>query len=529
MSSTQDFRPLLPRTYGAFFGRYRSLTHIQELAIRPVLEGRDTVIVAEAASGKTEAALAPVMERLLSLPPEERKGTVVALYVVPTKALVNDIELRMRGVLKALGVRLTGRTGDRPKRPAGDDVCLVTTPESLDSLLCRMPHLFHGARFVVVDEAHLVFGGYRGDHLACLVRRLSRWFCRVKPQFVAMSATLASPEELGKLLFGVDATVVASEQRRPLRLVDSSSVEDALHRARRMGLYKGMVFCNSRASVELTAREVRRVSKWPADRVVVHHASVSKREREDVERAFKRWKASIMVCTSTMELGVDVGDVDFVVLYGAPACLESFYQRVGRGCRRKQGLVAFCVPEFDFDNQRFGTIRKALSQGIWPFNPAPRDISVAVQQTFSMLYSRPAGVDVRDILDILTDLYDEGSVLEVLRHLIDEGLVHQRGPRLLASERVMDMGERGLLHSNIPDEPTLKVVDITTSRTMGEVALSGRSGVLALGGRTWKVVSREQGVIYASPIPDTLTGETAGFARHGAVGAFARFLPKGLR
>ena len=137
MGSTQErqaVKTALPRAFGPFLSRFPAPTAIQLAAIPPLAKGMDAVVVAPAASGKTEAVLAPLCERLL----DDRAGAPGIVYVVPTRALSNDLELRIAEPCGGLGLRVVVRTGDRPADIAGAEAdVLVTTPESLDSLLCR--------------------------------------------------------------------------------------------------------------------------------------------------------------------------------------------------------------------------------------------------------------------------------------------------------------------------------------------------------------------------------------------------------
>ena len=206
----------LPRTFHAFLGMFPRLTAIQAHAIPQVLTGEDCVLVAPAASGKTEAALAPLCERLLR---EPSPGGVRLLYVVPTRALANDTETRVRGPAGTLGLVATVRTGDRPVALAARRTdLLITTPESMDSMLCRQADVFKNVRAVVVDEAHQVDGTARGDQLRVLLRRLSAWHAKPRPQHVAMTATVADPEAMGVRLFGREVPVVRAGLDRPVQV-----------------------------------------------------------------------------------------------------------------------------------------------------------------------------------------------------------------------------------------------------------------------------------------------------------------------
>lgn len=542
-----EARTAMPRAFAAFLGAYPRITPIQAAAFPVLASGRDAVLVAPAASGKTEAALVPLCERLLHLP--SRAGAGI-LYVVPTRALANDIEVRCRGPAASLRLDLVIRTGDRPTAVADRDVgVLVTTPESFDSLLCRAPRLFSALGAAVVDEAHLMDGTYRGDQLRILFRRLLRGLKR-RPQLVAMSATIADPAAVGRRLFDADAVVVRAGADRPVRIDSAPDAPSAIRALRAAGVTKALVFCNSRRRVEEVSFAIAAAGIWPRERVMVHHASLPRREREDVERAFRRWEAGILVATTTLELGVDIGDVDAVVLVGAPETSAAFRQRVGRGCRRKAGMVAICVPEDDADREAFDGIRAALDGGDLPPMPYVPDLSVAVQQAFSTLFGAPRGLRRADLLALLAPLGTRGDLSGILDHLVSEGhLESASGDRLVASTAVMDMGERGRIHGNIPDGRTVKVVDSATGRVVGEVSAAGLGaragaaddGTLALGGRSWRVTGSSGGTGPGAfgRGADHIRVSSAGgvgapgvaplFARRAEVGAFHRYLPERLR
>ena len=193
---------------------------------------------------------------------------------------------------------------------------LITTPESFDSMLCRQPDVFENLQAVLIDEAHQIDGTARGDQLRILLRRLKGWHVKQRPQFIAMTATVAQPEEMGHRFFGKIPLVVKAGQDRPLTIDWAEDPLSASKAMRADGLTKAIFFCNSRRKAETVGLELARSSQWPKQRVMVHHGSLSRKEREDVEKAFKRFEAALLVSTNTMELGVDVGDVDAVALVG---------------------------------------------------------------------------------------------------------------------------------------------------------------------------------------------------------------------
>lgn len=516
----------LRRAFPAFLGRFPSLTEIQAHGMPKVFEGRDLVLMGPAASGKTEAVMAPLCERLLET---GEAGSLRILYCVPTRALANDTEVRISEPCGALGLKVMVRTGDRPKAPEKErpDV-LVTTPESFDSLLCRWPEGFRSLLALVVDEAHLLSHSPRGDQMGILVRRLLRFHVGRRPQMIAMSATIGDPKLLGFRLFGHEVMVVQAGAKRPIETVFANDIKEALFLLRAYDLSKALIFCNSRRDAEAVAKIAAAFGAWPPERVMVHHASLSRREREEVEQAFRYFRAGLMICTTTLEVGIDIGDVDAVVLYGPPPDVESFYQRVGRGCRRRQGMLAICVPMEAADVPIFEAIVQEVEAGLFSEMPWEPDLGVIVQQTFSLLYGRRQGLERQRVLEVLEPLAPPDVIEEVLEHLIEEGFV-EYGPmgRLIASEKVMEMGERGRIHSNISEDSPFEVRVLSTGRTLGQIGGKVECGsVFGLGGRHWRVVRVAKGVVFVEP---SSGNGSATFARHKERSPFCRYLPPKYR
>lgn len=517
----------LGSAFWAFLSRFPRLTTIQAEAMPKIFAGEGVVVIAPSASGKTEAALAPLCRRLeLS-----GKGGMI-LYVVPTRALANDLEVRAKGPCDTLGLRLVVRTGDRPKALRGKEPpeILVTTPESLDSLLCRWPEGFSNLFALVIDEAHLLYQTPRGDHMGILVRRLLRWHTKERPQMLALSATIGDPEGLSLRLFGERLTVVRAGTFRPITVIFANKLAEGLFNVRSSGLSKVLVFCNTRKDVEKTAAYIRNLQMWLPERVACHHASLSRREREDVEAAFRWWKDGVIVCTPTLEVGVDIGDVDAVVLFGAPENVEAFYQRVGRGCRRKSGMLAVCVPLNDMDRHKFMLLVEQIRNGTFVREQWRPDLGVAVQQVFSILFGKTTGVSIREIVDILAPIAPEPVLREIIQHLMEADFVtYGFGDRIMATTKLMDMGEKGKIHSNIEDAAEIEVRDEDSGKLLGTVSSScGTGDTIALAGKQWTIVRQSGKTLFARPtsvgvLPDKLFGAKTSRS------PFGRYLPHSLQ
>ena len=519
---TQDaLRRRMPRAWPAFFQRFGRLTEIQARALGAILDGRNVVLASATASGKTEAALAPMCEALV---PGAGLGV---LYVVPTRALCNDLERRLVGPVRSMGLRLAIRTGERPDLDlASPQDVVITTPESFDSLLCRATKVFAATRWVVLDELHLVDGTYRGDQLRVLLSRLesARGHSAPPLRFAALSATLADPEAMAARYFR-DAVVVRAPGARELRLELAPDLAEAMRIFKAARRKKALVFCNRRADVESAAAAL--ASHWPRDRLVVHHSSLTRVVRERAESAMRTWPFGLCVATTTLEIGLDLGDVDAVILNGAPPSPSAFAQRVGRACRREDTIYAIGVGATEEERALFTSYAELARRGEVEARAYAPDVSVVVQQLFSMLFASPAGLPLETVRAHLAPLADGLTFDLIASHLESEGFVARRGERIAAAASLMDLGEKGRLHSNIPDGREWRVVDAARGTVLGALMVAAAVGDrIYFGGKPY-VVERASGGKLAVRGAEG-EARAPSFARRER-GAFVRYLPESLR
>ncbi|MEV6814892.1 DEAD/DEAH box helicase [Micromonospora sp. NPDC051296] len=332
--------------------QWPALRPLQEAAVQPLLNGFDALLLAPTAGGKTEAAMFPLLSRMAQ---ENWSGTSV-LYVCPLKALLNNLLPRVENYAGWLGRRAALWHGDvtmgqRRKILRKRPDALLTTPESLESMLvsAAVDHqeFFRHLRAIVVDEVHAFAGDDRGWHLLAVLERLSRVAGR-PVQRIGLSATVGNPDDLLRWLQG------AGRDHRPARVVAPDLVAAAssaapagppgevqldyvgsVHNAARViaGLHRGekrLVFCDSRALVEDLGQRLRELGV----RTFLSHASLAVDERRRAEEAFAQERDCVIVATSTLELGIDVGDLDRVIQIDAPRSVAAFLQRIGRTGRR---------------------------------------------------------------------------------------------------------------------------------------------------------------------------------------------------
>jgi ATP-dependent Lhr-like helicase len=341
------FSRLAPRLQEAIVARlgWSSLRPVQEQAGDALLAGANAVILAPTAGGKTEASMFPTISQMVESAPDG----VGALYIAPIKALLNNQAERLGLYTEMVGLRRFvwhGDTDDSSRRKFLKEPAelLMTTPESLEVMLVSQrvdtAKLFGDLRIVVIDEVHALAGSDRGAHLMSVLERIAR-YSRHDLQRVGLSATVGNPEAILDWLQGssqrearvVDPPKVPS--RRQLLVIHRPELSLLARDAAQLAQgQKSLFFCQSRSTTEKVAETMRRAGTT----VFVHHSAVSKEERLLAEETFNRGTAdglgACIVCTSTLELGIDVGDLDRVLQADAPDTVSSFLQRMGRTGRR---------------------------------------------------------------------------------------------------------------------------------------------------------------------------------------------------
>ncbi|EXU68049.1 ATP-dependent helicase [Streptomyces sp. PRh5] len=520
---------------------WSGLRPLQEEAIAPLMDGADAVLLAPTAGGKTEAACFPLLSRMAE---EGWSGTSV-LYVCPLKALLNNLLPRLETYASWLGRTAALWHGDVPqsrrKRILHDrpDV-LLTTPESLEAMLvsANVDHraFFSGLRTIVVDEVHAFAGDDRGWHLLAVLERLERVADR-QVQRVGLSATVGNPDELLTWLQGSGAgkrtaRVVAPHlrERAPAlpppgeieldyvgSLANAATVIAALHQGE-----KRLVFCEARRDVEKLGEALRAKGVT----TFLSHASLSADERRRAEEAFAEARDCVIVSTSTLELGIDVGDLDRVIQIDAPGTVASFLQRLGRTGRRpgsKRNCLFLAVDEP-------GLLSAAALLLLWsrgwvePVVAPPEPRHIAAQQILALCLQEHRVGD-RLWRDWWGGLGPFGASAEpIVRHLIDEGyLDRDDGLMFIGPEAEQRFGFRHFMDltavfTAAPEFTVLSgrtVIGTTDPALLTDEIVGPRR--LLLAGRSWQVTyidwSRRR--CFVEPV------DGGGRARWGSVG-FAR-------
>jgi ATP-dependent Lhr-like helicase len=394
MTAVDALHPVVAHHIANTLG-WQQLRPWQQDAIDPILAGEDVLLVAPTAGGKTESAAFPLLTRIAN----DGWRRLSVLYVCPLRALLNDLEPRLAAYCGWLGRRAAlwhGDTGAAARRRilAGPPDLLLTTPESLEAMLVSTrvdPHsLFADVQAVVVDEVHSFAGDDRGWHLLAVLERLQRLASRPF-QRVGLSATVGNPEELLRWLQGSGAgrpgRVLAPRNSSPASadvtldyvgsLANAAKVVASLHHGE-----KRLVFCESRRQVEALAVDLRERGVT----TFVSHSSLSADERRRSEQAFADSRDCVIVSTSTLELGIDVGDLDRVVQVDAPRSVASFLQRLGRTGRRADTTrnMLFLATDDDALLLAAGLLLLWRKGGVEPILAAPSPRHIVAQQLLAL-------------------------------------------------------------------------------------------------------------------------------------------------
>lgn len=547
MISDREILKLLGSCADPFFGSFKSLTEVQRKSIPPILEGKDVLIASATASGKTEAIVAPMIRRLrLSLGPSDNPA-IMMLVVAPTRALVNDLYKRLKWPLASLGWKCGRQTSDYSEKRYKPHV-LITTPESFDSMLAHdvdrkgmdpVGHILDHVQALFLDEAHLYENSARGEHVAWLVARIKRlrkfaflkgWTTNQSIQICAGTATVSQSSDLSRRLLGPQAEVIRVEgsremslytpqlKRRWTSLASVGNLSDMLDLIKgavateedlpdivwgsismpeQDGTRKALIFVPSRRLSDLVSASI---SAFLAGRrnifVAGHHGSLDKSQREDAEKMFSDRRDAVLVATSTLEVGIDIGDVDIIVLYGAPADTSAFLQRIGRAGRRSGLIKLVVIAQNEIEVFAFASMIFFACRGIIEKSPPSKRWSVLVQQIVSLIMqSGGKGRKMTDIMELVETVWGSSS-LETARiiidHLIHENLIFITGNRLRLGEKFSDdmLVNRSYYHCNFDTGAnTLPVVDQLTGQTIGHVRPELlKSTHVAIGGRSVDVV-----------------------------------------
>jgi len=489
------------------------LRPLQEHSIAPVLDGEHGIFLAPTAGGKTEAAMFPVLTAIA----HHGWKPVSVIYLAPLRALLNNLLPRLELYCSFVGLRVGLWHGDtspseRARMMAEPPDILLTTPESLEAMLISrrvdQDWLFPNLHTVIIDEVHAFAGADRGWHLKAVLERLTHVAGR-DLQRIGLSATVGNPEELLEWLTGSSTAPrrivnppaeVLAEPEVTLDYVgtldNAATVISRLHKGE-----KRLVFVDSRKRVEELALALRALDVT----TYVSHGSLGRDERHRSEQAFAEATNCVIVATSTLELGIDVGDLDRVIQIDSPPTVAGFLQRIGRTGRRAGSSrnALFLTTSHESFLTAAGLLRLWASGYVEPATPPEFPAHLLVQQLLALTLQESAlGLGSVTWTEWLGDPPALGQeAMEqagpLLQHLQNIGWIH-------SDEGVLSPGpeaERSIGKRHFLELTSVFVADPLVSVRHGRVELGqvpdiaitaafsvkGRPPALLLGGRSWKI------------------------------------------
>jgi len=481
-----------------FKKKFPGPTKVQGKAMPRLLQGGNAVVIAPTGSGKTEAALLPVLEKI------QGKGGIAALYITPLRALNRDMEKRVKWWCENAGISFGVRHGDtkqaeRGRQRRNPPQLLILTPETLQAVLVGRVMREHLAnvRHVIVDELHEMLESKRGSQLSMALERLAE--IAGEFQRVGLSATVGSPEEAGKTLCGKrEFEIIEAGTRREM---DIEVLKYAGGWGKAYSAVGGMlgdgkkriIFVNTRSGAEELSTKLK-MEKVQLD---VHHGSLASDARLRTEREFKDGELDTVVATSSLELGIDIGGVEEIVQVSSPRAVSRLVQRVGRSGHCEGLVPRGKVITVDFDDWLEAEAVKGKFEGgfLEPREVPKGSLDVVAHQAVGVMIERGM-CKVDDVYALLGRAHSFGigkeKFLQVLKQLERERLIFLNDDGTVKARR--DAREYYFYNlSTIPKERRYLLRDASTNRAIASlderfVATLAEGECFSAKGRVWQLV-----------------------------------------
>jgi len=493
---------------------FKTLTEIQKKAVPIIFQKKDSIIIAPTGSGKTECSIIPIFSLLKK---SKNEGKVKALYLTPLRALNRDVFRRIIRYAENDGLTIQIRHGDTPQNirkkisNSPPDV-LITTPETLVILLTqrKMLDALSELEWIVIDEVHELLGNERGSQLSLSMERL-QINSRKEITRIGLSATIGNPKECAKFVVGTKrkCSIIRDTSIRKydvdIKYIDGTISDVAafiVEHVTKLNLNSPiLLFTNTRGESEFLASILKEKSDI---NIELHHGSLSREVREETEFQLREGKSGIVVCTSSLELGLDIGSIELVIHYGSPRQVSKLVQRIGRSKHSKsssaKGLIVTNHSDDEFE-------AKAILERIKEGNVEEQKIhdgSLDVLAHHLVGLTIQLGiVYVKDAFEIVKKAYSfRNLTLEVfcdVLELLDANYL------LFFDREKMNFGKRGRTYryyfenlSTIPDILKFKVFDSVGKKIIGTldqrfVGDFGDSGnVFVLRGLQWRILNVDE-------------------------------------
>lgn len=515
---------------------FKGFTEPQSRAVPLIMEGKNVLVIAPTGTGKTEAAFLPVLDRLIR---EGGSGGIRVLYISPLRALNRDLLDRLQWWCSRLDLKVAVRHGDTETKERGRQTLappdiMITTPETLQAMLPGRNLRKHlsKVRWIIIDEVHELANDKRGVQLMVGLERL-REIATAEPQVIGLSATIGSPEKVARFLVGegrnCEIVQVSVAKDLLLDVVLPEATSQDLELAERIATFpevaarlrkmkelidenrSTLIFTNTRSEAEVLASRFR---IWDMNAPIsIHHGSLAKSSRIEVESSLKKGELRGVVCTSSLELGIDIGSVDLVVQYNSPRQVTRLLQRVGRSGHWVGGVSKGVIITMDSDDalESAVIVRKALKEELEEVEIIESPCDVLTHQVAGLLLEGGRR-SVDEILSIVRratpfSRLDDAKLKRVLEYM------SSRRPRLalyipeeeiLIKTRPADALYQYYFEnlSMIPEEKHYVVIDEKTDEAIGLldeafVAEYGEPGVkFIVRGSPWKIIQVFKNAVY---------------------------------
>ena len=516
---------------------FQTLTKIQSMSIPVISRKRNCLLVAPTGSGKTEASIIPIFS-LLEIErdknPDFTEGNaIVVLYITPLRALNNDVLRRIMNYAKKRNLEAQIRHGDttrtaRQKLVNKPPHILITTPESLGIILMHekfklyLKHL----RWVIVDEVHELIGNERGTHLTVSLEHLQEISTHNLVR-IGLSATIGNLKDAGNFISGanrkcsilVDNTIrkydievkylkgsISNVAKFVLKYLNDNKVCGSV-----------LLFTNTRDEAEYIGTTIRNQNEIPIE---VHHGSLSRETREETETKLREGTTGIVVCTSSLELGLDIGSVELVIHYGSSKQVSKLVQRIGRSrhvnFKSAKGLII--INSGDDELESLSIIKRMENRSIEVQEPHTNSLDVVTHHLVGFAISTLGPVSLEEVYQIIKRSYPFKNLpfsdLEQCAVLLDNFRIIKYDPKNKTYTRRIKSYKYYFENiSTIPNIVKFEVIDVIRKKRIGNLdqqfigEFGERGNVFVLKGTQWRIVSVDENKlqvnveqIYGSPI-----------------------------
>ena len=544
----EEFEPYIKKW---FYSNFKSLSEPQKYSFNLIHKKKNTLICAPTGSGKTLSAFLTILNELFLLADKKKlENRIYVIYISPLRALNNDIEknlrkplIQIRQIAKKMKidlpeVRAEIRTSDtsqqqRAKQLKNPPHILITTPESLGIILAapKFRNNFKEAKYIIVDEIHSLCENKRGTHLSLSLERLNYFVkqnCGLEPVRIGLSATQAPIQEIAKYLVGFkngktrDCEIVDVSAAKKMDLKVISPVSDLLyssgaeiHKELYEKLHKliqahrtTLIFTNTRAATERVVYNLKTMfPKYYKDNIGAHHSSIGRKLRLEIEEKLKKGKLKVVVTSTSLELGIDIGYIDLVVQIGSPKGISRAIQRIGRSGHKLQDISKGRIIVLDRNSAlECVTLSKCVKENKLDNVRIPKNcLDVLIQHVVGMAIEKQWDVD--EAYNVIKQSYSYNSLkkedfLKVLEYASGSyvSLEDQRVyAKIWLDLENNKFGKRGKMTrviymtniGTIPEESSYKVYIRNTAKKIGSLDEGfldrlTKGDIFVLGGQTYR-------------------------------------------